>query len=448
MGSGTRVISNLGLTNHTNRVLPTMQLHRSRSLLRHFKVKRSPVCMVLRKTLGTINKPETDTVKESVARFEQTLTELRQNESLKKVREMLRKARQEAIDNNASLIKDVCEKTNFLKETVSNAARSVAAPIVDVTGKVAEHLPDLSETVVVRKLSEAEQKVLESTDAYQYGGFRSRQQRERVMERLVRPEDIAARDNLCPEDINAGTAVVFQSKIADQADQSRITASFKKLYNSRIFFPLHLIGKHYSDLITRYQTSRNVFVHFGRSITNSFFDFFRRIFSETETSGAMREILLRDPAFRIDSHERFMREAAIPSILDALVSGDLSKLHIWCSDAAFRSIKNTIDARAPNGTRLDGRILDMRNVDLASVRLLEDGSPALVYTLSAQQVMPVRSILDNSIVSGAEDAIEHVIYVMAFSIDHPSLSGLAVNNKTITRGWRLVEFVSRDRNVW
>jgi import inner membrane translocase subunit TIM44 len=159
----------------------------------------------------------------------------------------------------------------------------------------------------------------------------------------------------------------------------------------------------------------------------------------------MREIVLRDPAFRIDSHERFMREIAIPSILDSLVTGDLPALRTWCSDAAFRAAKASIDSRLVLGSRLDGRILDMRHVELASVRLLDDRSPALVYTLTAQQVVPVRDLIDGALVSGRDDTVEHVVYVMAFSIEHPSVS---VANRAMTRGWRLVEFVARERNAW
>jgi import inner membrane translocase subunit TIM44 len=197
--------------------------------------------------------------------------------------------------------------------------------------------------------------------------------------------------------------------------------------------------------MNRYQTSRNIFAHLCRSVTNSISDTLRKIFAETEASGAMREIMIRDPAFRIDSHELFMREVAIPTILDSLVTGDFATLKIWCSDSAFRGARAFIDARLLPGSRLDGLILDMRAVELASVRLLEDNSPAMVYTLTAQQVVPLRSLLDNTLLSPRDDTIEHVVYVMAFSIEHPSVH---LPNRTKTRGWRLVEFAARERDAW
>ena len=52
-----------------------------------------------------------------------------------------------------------------------------------------EYVPDISETEIAKKVSksvsEAESKIMENTNIYQYGGFKSKTDREKLKEKLI-----------------------------------------------------------------------------------------------------------------------------------------------------------------------------------------------------------------------------------------------------------------------
>lgn len=65
-------------------------------------------------------------------------------------------------------------------------------PIAQVGKQLKEYVPDLTETELAKKVSktvsEAESKILENTNIYQYGGFKSKQEREKLKSTLETTE--------------------------------------------------------------------------------------------------------------------------------------------------------------------------------------------------------------------------------------------------------------------
>ncbi len=70
-------------------------------------------------------------------------------------------------------------------DTISVATK----PVREVGEKIKEYVPDISETEIAKKVSksvsEAESKIMENTNIYQYGGFKSKTDREKLKEKLV-----------------------------------------------------------------------------------------------------------------------------------------------------------------------------------------------------------------------------------------------------------------------
>lgn len=91
------------------------------------------------------------------------------------------------------------------------------------------------------------------------------------------------------------------------------------------------------------------------------------------------------------------------------------------------------------GCRLDGRILDLRHIELVTARLLEETTPVLVLSFSTQQTAFLRDIATGAIVDGGrEDQIETVQYVMALAKEPTTLPD------DPTLGWKLVEIAIRN----
>ena len=155
----------------------------------------------------------------------------------------------------------------------------------------------------------------------------------------------------------------------------------------------------------------------------------------------MREIQLRDPSFSMEKFTRFTTEHIVPEILDAFLAGDLPTLRLWCSEAMYNMLKANFDAQLKPGCRLEGRVLDMRNLELVTAKLL-DGTPVTIFSFNTQQISYMRDA-SGAVVDGAEDKIENVLYVMALAKEEPSVTGRV--NET-TQGWKLVELAIRDRN--
>lgn len=115
-----------------------------------------------------------------------------------------------------------------------------------------------------------------------------------------------------------------------------------------------------------YDESNNMFVFFFREFTGSISHRLSSIFAETETAKAMREIALRDPTFNLETFMKDAHEFIIPEILDAIITADLNTLRIWCAESTFNMLKATFDAQLKVGQRMEGRVLDLRHIEVCT----------------------------------------------------------------------------------
>lgn len=128
-------------------------------------------------------------------RFEEKLTELNQNESIKRAKEILSKAKEDVLRQNEAIVTDVKEKAAAVKsavgtvaEKVGSAVSTVAEPVKQMGEKIKPYMPDISESAVVKQvgktMSDAEEKLLENTNVYQYGGFKSKELRDKAKAKM------------------------------------------------------------------------------------------------------------------------------------------------------------------------------------------------------------------------------------------------------------------------
>merc|ERR1712187_414872 len=106
-----------------------------------------------------------------------------------------------------------------------------------------------------------------------------------------------------------------------------------------------------------------------------------------------------------------MREYMLPEVLDAYVEGDVETLKLWLSDAQFHVYAALSQQYTTAGLKSDGRILDIRGVDISNARVLEPGEiPVFVVTCRTQEVHVFRNAKTNELAAGMEDKVQLVTY--------------------------------------
>ena len=191
------------------------------------------------------------------------------------------------------------------------------------------------------------------------------------------------------------------------------------------------------SLKSTYNESENPLISTARSITDRVAGFF----AENETAMVVKKFREMDPNFQMEPFLREMREYILPEVLDAYVKGDTETLKLWLSAAQFQVYSALQQQWTQNGLRVDGRILDIRHVDILTARMLEPGEiPVFVITCRTQEVHVYRQIKTGELAAGMEDKVQLVTYGIGVT-----RTAEDVNNPE-TRGWRLIELQKSNRD--
>lgn len=190
------------------------------------------------------------------------------------------------------------------------------------------------------------------------------------------------------------------------------------------------------SLQSSYKESENPFISTARSVTDKIAGFF----AENETAMVIKKFREMDPAFQVEPFLREMREYILPEVLDAYVKGDTQTLKLWLSAAQYQVYAALAQQYTTAGLKSDGRILDIRHVDILSARMLENDIPVFIITCRTQEVHVYRNAKTNDLAAGMEDKVQLVTYAIG-------VTRLAedVNNPE-TRGWRLIELQKSARD--
>lgn len=186
-----------------------------------------------------------------------------------------------------------------------------------------------------------------------------------------------------------------------------------------------------------YEESENPLISTARSITDRVAGFF----AENETAMVVKKFREIDPNFQMEEFQRELREYMLPEVLDAYVKGDIETLKLWLSDAQYSVYAALSQQYTTAGLKSDGRILDVRGVDISHARLLDSGDiPVFVVTCRAQEVHVYRNAKTNQLAAGMEDKVQLVTYAIGLTRIPEE-----VNNPE-TRGWRLIELQKAARD--
>lgn len=185
-----------------------------------------------------------------------------------------------------------------------------------------------------------------------------------------------------------------------------------------------------------YNESDNPLILTARSITDRVAGFF----AENETAMVIKQFRAMDPSFQVEPFLRELREYILPEVLDAYVKGDVATLKLWLSEAQYSVYEAITKQYKQAGLKTDGRILDIRHVDILKARMLEPGEiPVFIITARTQEVHVYRKVKTDELAAGMEDKVQLVTYAIGITRTPED-----VNNPE-TRGWRLIEMQKSAR---
>lgn len=188
---------------------------------------------------------------------------------------------------------------------------------------------------------------------------------------------------------------------------------------------------------TVYEESENPLISTARSITDKIGSFF----AENETAQVIKKLRELDPGFNMENFLMELREYILPEVLEAYVKGDVETLKLWLSEAQYSVYEALTKQYLQAGLKSDGRILDIRGVDVLKARMLEPGDiPVFVITCRTQEVHVYKNAKTGKLAAGMEDKVQLVTYAIGITRIPED-----VNNPE-TRGWRLIEMQKSGRD--
>ncbi|KAK2742552.1 protein translocase subunit [Myotisia sp. PD_48] len=296
---------------------------------------------------------------------------------------------------------------------------------VSATGKGIEKATrPVRETKVYKTAVGGVKDVMDDGSSSRYGGWVEKEERRKLREENDLKSGRSAKVEKLEEDPNAGTNVTLHKD-----------AAWKESW--REFKDSSPIMQQYFNLKTTYNESENPLISTARSISDRIGGFF----AENETAMVIKKFREMDPNFQLEPFLREMREYILPEVLDAYVKGDVETLKLWLSDAQFHVYAALSKQYKAAGLKSDGRILDIRHVDISHARMLEPGDvPVFIVTCRTQEIHVYRKAKSNELAAGMEDKVQLVTYAIGVTRIPED-----VNNPE-TRGWRLIELQKSGRD--
>jgi len=191
------------------------------------------------------------------------------------------------------------------------------------------------------------------------------------------------------------------------------------------------------SLKSTYAESENPLISTARSISDRVAGFF----AENETAMVIKKFREMDPVFQIEPFLQEMREYILPEVLDAYVKGDVETLKLWLSAAQYSVYAALNQQYTTAGLKSDGRILDIRHVDILSARMLDPGDiPVFILTCRTQEVHVYRNTKTGELAAGMDDKVQQVTYAIGVTRVPEDVRNAE------TRGWRLIELQKSARD--
>lgn len=264
--------------------------------------------------------------------------------------------------------------------------------------------------------------VIDDGSSSRYGGWVEKEERRKRREAME--QKMGKSQQVMQEDPEAGTNLTLHKD-----------AAWKEAW--RDFRDTNKFAQGFFSMKNTYNESENPLISTARSITDRIAGFF----AENETAQVIKQFRAMDPNFQTEPFLTELREYILPEVLDAYVKGDTETLKLWLSAAQYSVYEALTKQYLQAGMKSDGRILDIRNVDILRARMLDPGDvPVFIITCRTQEVHVYRNAKSGQLAAGMEDKVQLVTYAIGITRVPED-----VNNPE-TRGWRLIEMQKSGRD--
>jgi len=259
-----------------------------------------------------------------------------------------------------------------------------------------------------------------------HGGYVERDARRRRREaRLAKANrgaaGLAARRPKVEENPEAGEALVFHST-ANEIKESRFAGITPKPVADAL-----------AQMKEAYAESDNAVISTMRAVTSTV----GRFFDETETAKVNRHFKELDPSFNSEAFLKDLREYIVPELVDAYVNADQPTLKAWCSEATYNVMVATLQPFISPTLVSESRVLDIRNLDIMSAKILENDLHVFVVSWRTQEVLAYRDLKTGEVTVGDENKIEQVGYVAVLTRVEEEL------DNEVTGGWKVIDMARR-----
>ncbi|RDD46341.1 Mitochondrial import inner membrane translocase subunit TIM44 [Trichoplax sp. H2] len=376
-------------------------------------------------------------LQENIKKFREEAAKLEQSEAYKKISDATEDLGSGAADRKAKLgtfLSKFRTSAGKLYEDVSSSdfvkkGKEVSEDLSNVASEAAKKVSDSSksvgETQTFKTFSEGVKTIKE--DLFEEGLNRAQPYRS-------------------PEKLHKRTESDLQSKMKDeqQIQEDTDTTGVVLHKDSRWyqqwkqFKDNNPVVNGLFNLKMKYDESDNVVIRATRVVTDRLSDAFSGIFSPSEMSQTLAEISKIDPNFSKEKFLLHFQHRIMPSVLEAFLRGDLPILKDWCHESAYSVLEARIKQLTGMGRKLDFKVLDVRDIDIAMAKIMEQG-PVLVMTFQAQQILVLRDS-SGKVVEGDENHIENVQYVWAMCRDQSIYDAHSA--------WRVLEFAMQASSSW
>ncbi|TLD34570.1 Tim44-domain-containing protein [Venturia nashicola] len=351
--------------------------------------------------------------------------EFTQNPTLQKAKSTYGKAAEAASTTTGAALKKTAGAIG------SGAAWTWETPVVKVVRKGAviagSGIEKATRNVRQTEAFKSVKDTIDDGSSSRYGGWTEKEERRKKRE--AREAQELAKTGRKPdegpvvEDPNAGVNVTLHKDAAWKEKWSEFRD------NNRMMQGLF-------SLKSTYNESENPLITTARSISDSVAGFF----AENETAKVIKKFREMDPSFHIEPFLQEMREYILPEVLDAYVKGDIAVLKLWLSTPQYQVYEALMKQYTTAGLKSDGRILDIRHVDILSARLLENDIPVFIITARTQEVHTYKNIKTKQLAAGMDDKVQQVTYAIGVTRIPEDVSNPE------TRGWRLIELQKSARD--
>ncbi|PSS03629.1 hypothetical protein BD289DRAFT_358989 [Coniella lustricola] len=357
---------------------------------------------------------------DSTKQLAQGATDFVESESVKRAREAYEKTTGAVSTTAGKVLKNTAGAVG--KGAAWTWDTSVVKGVRKAANVTGEALDKTTKPIRDTEAYKSVKSVIDDGSSSRYGGWVDKEERRK--QREMREQLNGGRKiEVMEEDPNAGTNVTIHK----DAQWKEAWTNFKDSNK----FVQGVFG-----MKNVYNESENPLILTARSITDRVAGFF----AENETAMVIKKFRSMDPAFQVEPFLRELREYILPEVLDAYVKADVETLKLWLSEAQYSVYEALTKQYLQAGLKSDGRILDIRHVDILKARMLEPGEiPVFIITARTQEVHVYRNAKTNKLAAGMEDKVQLVTYAIGITRTPDD-----VNNPE-TRGWRLIEMQKSAR---